>query len=153
MTPEQIRLVTESVEALRADATHFAATFYERLFERDPQARTLFSTDPVIQQQKFFTELDAIVHSIHDLDRLLERTRALGMFHRGMGVRAHHYRAVGEALRDAAAELYRDDYSPELAEAWRLAFRLVAEAMLQGAASMQPPTEPRASLQSPWGRE
>jgi hemoglobin-like flavoprotein len=135
MTPDQIRLVTESVEHLREDSTRFAATFYERLFELDPQARSLFSTDPKVQQQKFFTELDAIVHSINNLDRLLERTKSLGAYHRGMGVRAHHYRAVGEALRDAAASLYGDDYSPELVEAWRLAYRLVAEAMLQGAAA------------------
>jgi hemoglobin-like flavoprotein len=135
MTPEQIRLVTESVEALRADSDRFARAFYDRLFELDPQARTMFTTDPAIQRQKFFTELDAIVHSINNLDRLFERTKALGAYHRGLGVRAHHYRTVGEALRDAAATLYADEYNPELAEAWRLAYRLVAEAMLQGAAS------------------
>ena len=139
MTPEQIRLVTESVEALRADAMRFAAAFYKRLFELDPPTQALFSTDPAVQQQKFFTELDAIVHSINDLDRLLERTRLLGIVHRGYGVRAHHYRSVGEALRDAAAEVYGDDFNPELAEAWRLAYRLVAEAMLQGAATAPRP--------------
>ena len=135
MTPEQIALVQGSYRALaeldQADA--LAEAFYQRLFAIDPAVEPLFSTDPAVQRAKFVEELGAIVWAISNLDRLLERTHDLGARHVGYGVVSSQYRTVGEALLWALAEAGGDSFTPELAEAWTMAYNLVAETMMHGA--------------------
>ena len=59
----------------------------------------------------------------------MTRTRHLGVRHRGYGVTAEHYRLMGDALLGALAEQC-SDWTPELAEAWSLAYNLTTEAMM-----------------------
>jgi hemoglobin-like flavoprotein len=135
MTPEQVALVqrsfTDLVERQQSDA--MATRFYERLFFLDPDIESLFSTDPAIQRAKFVDELEAIVWAISNLGTLLERTHQLGANHVAYGVATRHYRTVGEALLTALADTLGDAFTPELADAWRVAYNLVAETMMQGA--------------------
>ena len=58
---------------------------------------------------------------------------ALGARHRAYGVRAAHYRLMGGALLAALADRSGDGWTPELAEAWSLAYNLIAETMMAGA--------------------
>ena len=136
MTPEQIALVTASVEGMRADADAVVSRFYDRLFEVAPDARELFTIDMATQRAKFFRELDTITHAIPDLDAFVERAAALGLEHAGFGVERRHYGAFGDVLLEVLAERYGDDFTPELADAWRLAYRLVSDSMQRGAARM-----------------
>src|SRR5207247_408110 len=64
MTPKQITLVRVSLHRASANATTLVGHFYQHLFELDPDARSLFSTDPQVLQAKFFMELDAIVTAL-----------------------------------------------------------------------------------------
>ena len=43
------------------------------------------------------------------------------------------FRTAGAALLDALAAVLDDGWTPALSEAWRLAYRLTAEAMMAGA--------------------
>jgi hemoglobin-like flavoprotein len=72
------------------------------------------------------------------LDELLAQTRALGARHVGYGVRAADYRTVGVALLDALAAVLGDDFDAPTREAWATAYNLMAETMLDGAASARP---------------
>jgi hemoglobin-like flavoprotein len=69
------------------------------------------------------------------LDELLTHTRALGARHAGYGVRAAHYQTLGDALLAALAAALGDDFDAPTREAWALAYNLVAETMLEGAAT------------------
>ena len=71
------------------------------------------------------------------LDELLGHTRALGARHVGYGVRASDYRVLGDALLAALAAVLGDGFDAAR-EAWALAYNLVAETMLEGAASARP---------------
>ena len=57
------------------------------------------------------------------------------------GVRAGHYRVMGESLMAALGAALGPAWTDELAEAWSLAYDLVAETMLQGAL-LSPPADP-----------
>ena len=59
--------------------------------------------------------------------------RALGIRHRGYGVRAAHYRLMGGALLAALADAMGDGWTPDAEEAWTLAYNLIAETMMAGA--------------------
>jgi hemoglobin-like flavoprotein len=131
MTPEQIVLVEETLGAIDLDA--LADDFYRRAFAADPAVAAMFTTDPARQRARFGAELSEIVRSIRALDTFDARARALGARHRGYGVRAAHYRLMGDALLGALAGALGPAWTPEAEEAWRTAYDLTAETMLQGA--------------------
>jgi hemoglobin-like flavoprotein len=131
MTPEQIVLVEETVAAV--DMADLAHDFYRRLFELDPAVARMFTTDPAVQEARFAAELSEIIVSIRSLDSFAARVQALGARHRSYGVRAAHYRIMGRALLAALAAARGPAWTSEAAEAWAVAYDLVAETMQQGA--------------------
>jgi hemoglobin-like flavoprotein len=143
VTPEQIAAVQRSFAVALERREELATVFYERLFAREPAVRPLFSTDPAEQRAKFVDELTEIVRSISALDEFVPRTLDLGARHTGYGVRTSHYEPVGASLLDALASVLGDAFTADLREAWAQAYDLVAETMMEGAASVSrsPSTE------------
>lgn len=135
MTPEQISLVQSSFKRLGPELPFMATRFYLELFERDPALRPLFATDLAQQEVKFAEKLSEIVWSIPHLDVLLHHTRDLGARHVGYGVRVADYQTVGDALVAALAAILGDSFDAATREAWAIAYNLIAETMLAGAAS------------------
>jgi hemoglobin-like flavoprotein len=135
MTPEQITLVQSSFERLDPELPTLATRFYQELFGRNPALRALFTTDLALQKVRFAEKLSEIVRAIPTLDELLGHTRALGARHAGYGVRALDYRTVGDALIAALAAVLGDSFDAPTREAWVIAYNLMAETMLDGAAS------------------
>lgn len=138
MTPEQITLVQSSFARLGPDLPAVATRFYQELFQRDPALRPLFTTDMAEQKVKFTQKLTEIVRAMPRLDELLTHTRALGARHVAYGVRAIDYPKVGASLIAALAAVLGDGFDDATREAWTLAFNLVAETMLDGAAAARP---------------
>ena len=138
MTPEQITLVQSSFQRLGPQLPAMATRFYQELFARDPALRPLFTTPMAEQKVKFAQKLTEIVRAMPSLDELLTHTRALGARHVAYGVRAVDYRTLGDALLAALAAILGDSFDAPTREAWALAYNLVAETMLEGAAAARP---------------
>jgi nitric oxide dioxygenase len=132
MTPEQVAVVQDTLLAVTPRAGELSDRFYERLFEADPALRSLFPADLTEQRRKFSAELTELVALVSDLDGLLPRARALGARHRAYGVRATHYQPTGERVIASLAELLGPEWTDDAERAWRAAYRLVSEAMIQG---------------------
>jgi len=138
MTPEQITLVQSSFDRLGPQLPTLATRFYQELFARNPALRPLFTTDMAEQKVRFSRKLSEIVWAMPRLAELLTHTRALGARHVGYGVRVPDYRTVGDALFAALAAVLGDSFDTQTREAWILAYNLVAETMLEGAAAARP---------------
>ena len=138
MTPEQISLVQSSFDRLGPQLPTLATRFYQELFARNPALRSLFTTDMAEQKVRFSRKLTEIVWAMSRLAELLTHTRALGARHVGYGVRVADYRTVGDALLAALAAVLGDSFDTPTREAWILAYNLVAETMLEGAAAARP---------------
>lgn len=134
MTPEQLDLVESSLVAVGPRLDDVAAAFYVRLFELDAAARELFSVDPVVQRAKFASELAFIVSVMRRHGAFIDTAGELGRRHAASGVAPEHYRAGGVALLEVLAATLGDAWTPAVADAWRLAYRLTTEVMLAGAA-------------------
>jgi len=98
----------------------------------------LFPSDMAEQRVKFAQKLTEIVQAMPRLGELLTHTRALGARHVGYGVRASDYQTVGDSLIAAIAAVLGDEFDAPMREAWVLAFNIVAETMLEGAAAARP---------------
>jgi hemoglobin-like flavoprotein len=138
MTPEQITLVQSSFDRVRPELPALSTRFYQELFGRDPALRALFTTDMAVQKVRFAEKLAEIVRAMPRLAELLGHTRALGARHVGYGVRVADYGTVEDALLAALAAILGDSFDAPTREAWAIAYNLVAETMLEGAASARP---------------
>jgi hemoglobin-like flavoprotein len=138
VTPEQVAMVQASFTELGPRTPDLAARFYERLFEAAPACRTMFSEDPAVQEALFASELAAIARSISQFDAFTTRTRHLGARHRAYGVTYSHYETAGHVLLDALADTLGPAFGDDVRDAWRLAFDMMAETMMQGAADATP---------------
>jgi len=137
-TLPEITLVQSSFDRLGAARRTMATLFYQQLFRQNPALRPLFTTDLAEQEARFVEKLTEIVLAMPRLDELLLHTRALGARHVGYGVRAGDCQNVGDALIAALAAVLGDDFDAATREAWTLAYNLVAETMLEGAAAARP---------------
>jgi hemoglobin-like flavoprotein len=128
-----VRLLRSSFEELGPTLPDVAARFYDVLFERAPELRSMFSVEPVKQEALFAAELSAIVEATSRFAAFVARTRELGARHATYGVTHEHYGLVGGALLVALGDTLGATFTVELRDAWRLAFDLIAETMMQGA--------------------
>jgi len=138
VTPEQVELLQLSLAELGPRTSELAERFYARLYESAPSCRSMFSEDPADQEALFASELTMIVASISQFDAFVARTQRLGVRHAKYGVTHEHYQMAGSALLGSLADTLGPAYSAELRDAWRLAFDLMAETMMQGAADFPP---------------
>jgi nitric oxide dioxygenase len=130
---QQVAVLERSRTALRPVIRAVVADFYRRLFAAQPALEPLFSSDPMVLQAKFVAELDAIVDAARRPDLLAERCRALGIRHVRYGAAAEHYEPVGKALLEAMEAALGPRWTPETADAWRIAYALLTELMVNGA--------------------
>lgn len=134
MNAERKRLVQHSWEAMASDHDRTAVAFYERLFEIDAPARSMFSqTDMVAQRVKFVDMIGDIVRNLDHPAELIPSLSALGRRHRGYGVRPIDYDRVREALFAALAAGLGEGFTSELRDAWEEAYALTAAVMKRGA--------------------
>jgi hemoglobin-like flavoprotein len=141
MTPDQISMMEATLASLGPVLDDVAADFYRRVLIAAPETAELFTGDPAVQRRRFAAELEAIVAVIRDHDAFVDRTSRLGRRHVRYGARPAHYEVMRAALLDALAAALGPAWTDEVAEAWRLGFRLTSEAMMQAA---ETPPQPGA---------
>ena len=138
VTPEQLDLVEWSLVVLDQRLDDASAAFYDRLFDLDPSIRALFADDLAAQRRKFGVELAFIVSAIRSFDRFVAAAADLGERHARRNVRAGHVQTAGIAPIDALRTTLDEAWTPPLEEAWSLAYRLISEVMMAGAAAVPP---------------
>ncbi|HWA36619.1 MAG TPA: globin family protein [Burkholderiales bacterium] len=128
MTPRQIALVRQSWVKVQPIADEAARTFYERLFELQPDVRPLFRGDLLEQGRKLMTMLAVAIHALERVDAL-GTLQDLGARHERYGVRPEHYPRVGEALIWTLEKGLGASFTEEVREAWMAAYAKLARRM------------------------
>jgi len=134
MTPEQVRLITESWNSVASIADTAIEQFYNRLFEIDPTTRALFhATNMPEQRRKVVQALSLAVQGVDDLAALTSVLQQLGRSHQGYGVTAAHYESVGAALLWTLEHGLGAAWTPAMAAAWTELYGRLSAIMLRGA--------------------
>jgi hemoglobin-like flavoprotein len=133
MTPRQIKLVQDSWEKVVPIEAHAAALFYNRLFTTDPKLRELFKGDLGEQKRKLMTMIGVAVNGLTNLEALVPAVQDLGRRHAAYGVQAKDYETVGSALLWTLEQGLGATFTPEVKEAWAMAYSVLAATMQQGA--------------------
>lgn len=138
MTPEQVELVQSSFKKVEPIAATAGDLFYNRLFEIAPEVRPMFADDITEQRDKLMAMLGTAVNNLHQIDKIIEPVKALGAKHVDYGVTDKHYDVVGEALIWTLQEGLKDDFTPEVKDAWVTTYTTVASVMKEAAAAAAP---------------
>ena len=109
---------------------HFPARFYEILFARHPEVRSLLARNSDGAQHSLLAQtLMAILDHLDDPQWLRERLSLLGEHHVRYGVTRPMYDWVGEALIASMAEATQDEWSPRHQQQWEGAYQVLVTLM------------------------
>lgn len=118
-----------SLEYLLENRDRFAEKFYQRVFERSPEARSLFKSN-MQQQGRLLTHmLGGIVYTLSRPDHLMMGLHELGKNHVRYGVKAEHYPVVLECLLETIKDELGEFYSDNLGIAWEKTLTFVTSEM------------------------
>src|SRR5438477_3093307 len=133
MTPIQVALVQDSFAKVAPISEQAAALFYDRLFEVAPLVKPMFPDDMTEQRRKLMMMLAAVVNGLGNLESILPAASALAKRHAGYGATAEHYPVVGAALLWTLEQGLGEGWTPELAEAWGVAYDTLSVYMISEA--------------------
>ncbi|GEM44500.1 globin domain-containing protein [Deinococcus cellulosilyticus] len=107
----------------------FGDIFYQRLFAQHPELKPLFHTDIAEQAHRLVTMLRWMVEHLSSIDEFQTEVKALGERHVKYGILPEHYNHVGEALIWVFQQTLGEDFTEEVATAWKETFLLISETM------------------------
>jgi hemoglobin-like flavoprotein len=129
-----VALLRSSFELVVDRQPRLTHRFYEILFERHPQAKSLFTRYSAAAQEKMLTDaLVAVMDHLEDAPWLSSTLKQLGAKHVGYGVTPEMYAWVGGSLLATLAEAGGPYWTPALQSAWTDAYGAIAGLMQAGA--------------------
>ncbi len=130
----QVELLEQSFEAIKPQANEFVNSFYDNLFTANPEAKPLFkTTDMAEQKKKLLNSLVLVVENLRKPDVLDDALRGLGARHVKYGALPEHYPLVGSALLTTFEQYLKEQWTPEVKQAWVDAYGAISQIMLDGA--------------------
>jgi hemoglobin-like flavoprotein len=132
MTPEQVKLVQQSLPQIEPIADDAASLFYACLFDLDPPLAELFHGDLREQGRKLMQMIGMAVKGLDRPDKLLPVLRELGARHAGYGVNERDYQTVGTALLWTLERGLGSTFTPEIKAAWSAVYQVLADTMKAG---------------------
>ena len=112
-----------------------AELFYGRLFELDPDLRSLFKGDMKDQGKMLMTTLKIAVKGLDNLEKLIPVLQELGSRHGGYGVKDRDYDTVAAALIWTLGQGLKDHFTPEVEESWVAIYTVMADTMKAAASA------------------
>ncbi|SPF78422.1 globin family protein [Pseudoprimorskyibacter insulae] len=138
MDDKQITLIQESFAKVVPIKDAAAEIFYADLFETAPAVKPYFANaDMKDQGSKLMATLAVVVNGLRDLDKIVPVAQQLAVKHVDYGVKAQDYDSVGASLLRTLEKGLGDDFTPEVKEAWTVAYTTLAGVM-KGAAYPEP---------------
>ena len=129
MTKNQISLIKQSFELIRANSSKVGKNFYQTLFAEHPDTKHLFKNNIGEQEKKLIEMLAVAVANIDDLSPVVTAVKDLGKRHIVYGVKAEHYDMVGSVLIKTFKQELKENFDTETEEAWKTLYGIVADTM------------------------
>ena len=129
MQSTTVSLVKESFGWVAPISDNAAAIFYARLFETNPDLKSLFKNDMKEQGRKLMATIAVVVNSLDRLGDVLAAVQSLAVRHAGYGVKSRDYDAVGDALIWTLATGLGERFTDLHKAAWAEVYTNVANIM------------------------
>ena len=153
LTPAQIDLIKGTVPVLQAHGVELTKHFYARMLTRNPELRNLFNHTHQVhgaQQKALAAAILAYAANIDHLERLEGAVKQIAQRHCSLGVHAEQYAVVGENLLASIKEVLGEAATPELIEAWRVAYEQLSGILIHAEQEIYAKQEAKEGGWSGW---
>jgi nitric oxide dioxygenase len=133
ITEKQKELIRATVPVLKEHGVTLTSHFYKRMFGNHPDLKNTFNMgnqQSGKQQMALAMAVLAYAENIDDPSVLVHAVTRIGHKHMSLNIRPEQYAIVGENLLGAISEVLGDAATPELIEAWGVAYGQLADIMI-----------------------
>ncbi|WP_263415524.1 globin domain-containing protein [Terriglobus albidus] len=126
-------LVQSTIPALTKHGEEITRVFYQRMFAAHPEVAPMFNQDDQkngAQHKRLAGAILAYAGNLDRLDLLGPAVSRIEHRHVATKVRPEHYPIVGKYLLVAIQEVLGDAATPEILEAWSVAYNELAQIMI-----------------------
>ena len=129
-----IEILETTFNLIRPESKRFAHLFYNNLFFKYPETKSLFANISIAEQEnKLMVSLVLIIDNLRDLTYLKKMLINLGERHLKYEVVSKHYQLVGEVLLATLEDYLKSHWTAEVKQAWTDAYEIIVDLMLEGA--------------------
>jgi hemoglobin-like flavoprotein len=132
LTKKQIKLVQDSWSTITPVSQKMGEEFYANLFEKAPELKPLFKSDPKDQAMKLMFMLSYLVYRLEHVEELKEEILKLANRHKDYGTEPKHYAIIGENLLWSLERNLGSQWTQEMQEAWGTTYKMIADLMING---------------------
>lgn len=133
MNSHQKELIKATVPVLQSSGEVLTDYFYKRMFKNNPELRSVFNMGNQAngkQKQALAGAVLAYAEHIENPSVLINVLKGIGNKHVSLNIQAQDYKIVGTHLIASIAEVLGEVATPDLLEAWTLAYYELAEIMI-----------------------
>ncbi|KAI1654142.1 flavohemo protein [Daldinia decipiens] len=130
ISPEHIAIVKATAPVLKEHGTAITTLFYNNLITAHPELKNVFSMSNQssgAQPRALARAVFAYATYVDDLGQLKALVERIAHKHESLNVQADQYPIVGKHLIEAVAAVLGDACTPEIAEAWTVAYGALAD--------------------------
>lgn len=131
MTHKQINLIRSSWEKAGEQPLTTGILFYDRLFSLAPETRYVFRSPVSEQTSRLMSVTGCIINNLEQTDEVLYDITGMAQEYASYGLKAMHYRAVGNSLLWALEKRLDNLWDNELKEAWTEFYKLITDQVSQ----------------------
>jgi hemoglobin-like flavoprotein len=112
--------IEQSFELAASRCTDLTPLVYQRLFEQHPETRAMFRTQggELVMGSMLALTIEAILDFAGDRRGQFRLIACEVVSHDGYGTPRELFTAFFAVIRDTLRDLLRDDWSPDIAQAW-----------------------------------
>jgi nitric oxide dioxygenase len=133
MSPQQKELIKATIPILRESGESLTNYFYARMLNAHPELKNIFNMGNQANGKQKSALANAVLAYAENIDYpgvLLSVLKGIGNKHRSLHVQPGHYKIVGEHLIASIGEVVGEAATPEILDAWTVAYYQLAEIMI-----------------------
>lgn len=126
-------IIKSTVPVLQEHGVAITTHFYKRMFENNPEVKSLFNMDRQVsgeQPKALAMTILAAAQNVDNLSTLLPVIEKIGKRHVEVGIRPEHYPIVGSNLLLAIKEVLGDAATDEIISAWGKTYEVIASVFI-----------------------
>lgn len=129
LTEEVMTTVESTAPILQEHGLEITSHFYDSLFEKHPEVRSMFSSETGLQAERLAGAVLAYAKNIRNLDALGPAVQKMAAAHVNAGVQAAHYDVVGAQLLESI-DIVLGGVDQSILDAWGAAYGQLASIMI-----------------------
>ncbi|KAL6872102.1 flavohemoglobin [Trichoderma novae-zelandiae] len=134
LTADQIAIIKSTVPIIRDYGTIVTTTFYANMLAAHPELKNYFSLrnqQTGAQQAALADSVLAAATHIDNLAVIAGAVERIAQKHASLFIQPEHYPIVGKYLIGAFEQILGDAFTPDIKEAWVVAYGLLADIFVQ----------------------